>query len=173
MATNAHAAELHPEAARLAALARWNDDVRLVPLFTALRELNEIGARLERLAGEYPATGAREIASDIGMLHSRYRETGRNNVYEWHTEPNGGAVTTLWNLFEERRRGWIDAKLMAEGLRNDLGEELAARYHDRYEELSLEAPTVEEARVEANRLAPPPMPGALVEVTRTNTGVWA
>jgi len=167
-----HSATLHPETARLASLERWNDDERIEPLFAALRDLNEIGARLERLAGEYPATGARGIASEVGMLHSRYRETGRINVYEWHTVPNSGAVKTLWELLEERRGAWIDAKLSAEGLRYDLGRDMAERYHERYEELTLSAPTVEEARVEANRLAPPPLIGSLVDVTRTSTGVW-
>lgn len=144
------AAVFHPETARLALLDRWNDDDRLAPLFAALRELNEIGNRLNQLANEHPAIGARCIASDVGVLHSVHRETSRINVFEWFTAPNSGAVKALWELLEDRRRAWIDAKLTVEGLRMDLRETRDA-WHDRYEELILSAPTVDQARIEENR----------------------
>jgi hypothetical protein len=146
--------QLHPETARLASLKRWNDDPRLEPLFAALRDLDTIGKRLSLLAGEHPALGAQDAASDVGKLRSTYRESSRIHVYEWHTVPNSGAVKALWELLEERRRAWIEAKLTAKGLRMDL-RETAQAWHEGYERMNLSAPTVDEARIEANRAASP------------------
>lgn len=132
---------LHPETARLLEYTKWTSDPAVRALFEAIETLIPIGHALRELSANRPAIN-RAAGSEVGGLQSQPRETGRINVWDHKLVPSG-VIGLIWEELTALRHSWINARLTAEGLRADVGDQNA--WFDRYAELQNDAGSVSNA----------------------------
>ncbi len=114
--TDPIARALHPAILRQAGYAAWTGDPAIATLLAILRDLDEAGARLERLHHDRPDLGAGTARGDIGEVARIFERCPDLSFgLGWRIRANGGACAGLWQLLAERRDAWIAARLEAEG----------------------------------------------------------
>lgn len=120
-ATTAAAGVPHAPAAfspvEQAAPAPWHHDAEARAIRETIAELGNIAARLDEIDHRHRFLGLADAAAAVGRLVQHEERAGMGQAWEKLLRPSNGtsAVGQLWDQLASIRRGWMEARLAAEG----------------------------------------------------------